>query len=154
MKKVVPLHWQAHEYEDKTRSSDWYWAVGIVGGAVAITSIILGNILFAIIIVLGAFSLLLYAARKPKQFDVVLDDRGILIDKFFYPYHSLESFWIEDHHEGAQKILIKSQKLFMPYITIPLGEEREKVRGFLVRYIPEVFHSESTFHRLIEYLGF
>ena len=158
-KKFAPLHWQTLEYENRERSADWFWAVGIITISIAVTSIIFNNILFALVVLLGEFSLSLYAARPPKEIDIVLDDMGVRIEKFFYPYRTLESFWVEETEHRA-RVLIKSQRLIMPYIIVPISHyddeevEPEEIRKFLGRYLPEVFHSESTFHHMMEYLGF
>jgi hypothetical protein len=155
-KKAPSLHWQTFEYELRERSTDWFWAVGIISIAVAITAIIFNNVLFAIVILIGGFALSLYAARPPKEIDIVISDKGILLEKYFYPYRTLESFWVEERG-GGSRILVKSQRLVMPYIVIPINEEEadiETVKGILRKYLPEVFHSESIFHRLMEYLGF
>ncbi|TAL48791.1 hypothetical protein EPN83_03290 [Patescibacteria group bacterium] len=154
MRKQNPLHWQAHEYEERVRGADWFWAVGILTVAISVTAVILGNILFALVILLSGFSLSLYAARKPRLVDIVLSDKGVRIDNYFYPYHALESFWV-DEHSSSPKALIKSQKLFMPYIIVPLVEVNpEWVRHYLSRHLPEIFHSESVFHKLMDHLGF
>lgn len=156
MKKSQPLHWQAYEYEPREQSGDWFWAVGIVTVAIAVTAILFNNVLFAIIIILAGFSLSLYAARPPQIIDVVIDDIGIRVGRSFYPYRGLESFWIEDQH-GFPRILVKSQKLIMPYIMVPLDEEEhdpDKVRKIMIRHLPEVFHSESVFEKVLERLGF
>lgn len=154
MKSQSPLHWEAYEYEPRDKSSDWFWAVGILTVAIAITSIIFNNILFAIVILIGGFSLTIYTARKPDIIEVTIDDRGIQLDKYFYPYRTMESFWVENE-EGSPKILLKSQKLIMPYVVIPIEEfQPETVREYLREHLPEVFHSESQIHKLIEYLGF
>lgn len=150
-----PLHWQTFEYEHRDRSPDWFWAVGIITIALSVTAIILHNVLFAFVIILSGFVLSLYAARPPKEIDVVIDDRGIRIEKIFYPFHSLESFWIEESEENVYKLLVKSQRLLMPYIVIHLGDANpESVHTYLIRHIPEVFHSESSLQKLMEYLGF
>lgn len=154
MKKLPPLHWQPMEYEHYERSPDWFWAVGIITIALSVTAIILHNVLFAFVIILSGFVLSLYAARPPKQIDVVIDDAGIRVEYTFYPFHSLESFWIEEK-ENDSKILIKSQRLMMPYIVIPLGDaDPEEVHTYLTHHLPEEFHSESVFHKLMERLGF
>jgi len=154
MKKPSPLHWETHEYDHRSKSSDWFWAVGILTIAISVTAIIFNNILFAIVVILSGFSLLIYSARPPKKIDVVINEKGLLVDNFFYPFYTLESFWIEDHTEPA-KVLIKSQKLLMPFIIVSIEEvPPEKVKRYLSRYLPEVFHSESIFHRFFEYLGF
>jgi hypothetical protein len=156
MKRPNPLFWQAYEYEARERGADWFWAVGIITVSLAVTAIILNNVLFAFVIVLSGFALSLFASRPPKEVDVTVDDRGILVEKYFYPYRSLESFWV-DEHETQPKLLLKSQRLFMPYITIfinPEDVEVRRVKQFLSRYLPEVFHEDTPLHRFMEYLGF
>ncbi len=152
MKQFPPLHWQTHEYEPKERNPDWFWAVGIITIALSVTAIILNNVLFAFVVILSGFVLSLYAARPPKEVDVVVDDRGVRIDKTFYPFHSLESFWVD---EDEHKILIKSARFIMPYIIIPLGDTSpEEAHQYLSRRLPEEFHAESNLQRVMEHLGF
>jgi hypothetical protein len=156
MKKPSSLHWEAFEYEPRNRSNDWFWAVGIITVAIAVTAIIFNNVLFGLVVILGGFVLSLYAARPPHKFDVVIDDLGIRVDKVFYPYRTLESFWVEEHHH-IPKILIKSQRLVMPFIGIPLDVEEvspEEINSFLSQHLPEIFHGETIFEKLIERLGF
>jgi hypothetical protein len=154
VKNQNSIHWQAFEYEHRERSPDWFWAVGIITIALSVTAIILHNVLFAFVIILSGFVLSLYAARPPKEIGVVIDDRGVRVEKTFYPFHSLESFWLEEMESGY-KILLKSQRLLMPYIVIPLGEaDPEEVHSQLRRHLPEIFHSESSLQKLMEYLGF
>ena len=154
MNKTQFIEWETQEYEHKNRSPDWFWSVGIMAVAGAITSIILNNILFAVIIILASFSLLIYARRHPDTIIVTLDNKGVRIDKYFYPYHTLESFWVEEN-DGPPKIILKSQKLIMPYIVVQIENvDPNKVRRYLEKYIPEVFHNESHFHKIMERLGF
>lgn len=154
MAKQDPLHFQTYEYEYRERNADWFWAVGIITIALSVTAIILHNVLFAFVIVLSGFVLSLYAARPPKEIDVIIDEKGIRIDNTFYAYPSLESFWIEEHDEYS-KILIKSQRLLMPYIVISLGDmDTEKIGLTLNQHLPKIFHAESELQKMMEYLGF
>ena len=113
MVKQDPLHFQTFEYEHRERNPDWFLAVGIITIALSITAIILHNVLFAFVIILSGFVLSLYAARPPKEIDVIINEKGIRVDSTFYPYPTLESFWVEEL-ETNSKILIKSQRLLMP----------------------------------------
>lgn len=138
----------------KEQSPDWFWAVGIITIALSVTAIILNNVLFAFVLILSGFVLSLFAARPPRIIDVVIDDRGVRIDKTFYPYPSLESFWIDTEHVFP-KVLIKSTRLLMPYIVVPLDEtDPDTVEHYLSRYLPAVFHSESSLEKLMDRLGF
>jgi hypothetical protein len=155
-KKPISLHWDAFEYEPKDRSNDWFWAVGIITVAIAVTAIFLNNLLFGLVVILGGFVLSLYASRPPRRVDVVLDDLGIRVDNVFYAYRNLESFWVEEHHH-IPKILLKSQRLVMPFISIPLDDDEipaDEVRSYLIQHLPEVFHGETIFEKILERLGF
>jgi hypothetical protein len=155
-RNVAPsIAWQAPEYEPRERSTDWFWAVGIISIGLAVASIIMGNLLFGILIILASFTLSMFAARPPEILDVVIDEMGIRVGDRLYPYKGLESFWIET--EGDQKILVKSQKLLMPYIVVPIpdGElDIEAIHRLLSAHIPEAFHAESPLEKILERLGF
>lgn len=156
MKKIAPLHFQTYEYEPKERSTDWFWAVGIIAAAIAVTAIIFNNVLFGIVVILASFVLSLYAARPPEVIDVVIDDVGVRIHDKLYPYRTLESYWIEEH-QRIPKLFIKSQKLLMPYIIVALNideAEAHEIDEHLSRHLPEVFHGESIFEKILERLGF
>jgi hypothetical protein len=149
------IEWQAHEYEHKKRSSDWFWAVGIISVSIAIASIIFGNIIFGILILVAAFSLSLFINRHPDNVHVIVDEKGIVKGRTRYPYSTIHSFWIDVEHPH-KKIILRSQKMFMPLITVPLGEEVDpaELREELIRFIPEEYHSLPFVERFIEYLGF
>ena len=149
------LEWDAHEYEHKERSQDWFWAVGIIAFALAFTAIIFGNVIFGILILIATFSLTVFARRAPDELHVVIDEQGITRGKVRYLFPSLRSFWIDLEHPH-KKVVIRSEKMLMPYIVIPLADEvdAERLRRILLRYMDEEFHSLPIAERLLDYLGF
>jgi hypothetical protein len=148
------IEWDGHEYEHKERSQDWFWAVGVVAVALAIVAIIFSDVIFAILILLSAFSLSLFINRPPETVHVVLNEKGITIGKVQYQFSTLHSFWIDEEHPH-QKILLRSQKLLMPLITVPIGTgDIDRIQKTLVRFIPEEFHRTPVVEKLLEYLGF
>jgi hypothetical protein len=153
-KQTFKLEWDAHEYEHKERSSDWYWAVGIVAVSGAIASIIFGNVIFALLILLCVFSLTLHINNPPDVIQVMVNEYGITRDDTLYPYHSLHSFWVDEEHPH-RKVILKSKKLLMPLIVIPLGEmDGDEVREILLKQLPEEFLSLPFLEKLLEYFGF
>ena len=151
-----PLVWKAHEYEYREKSVDWFWALGIIATTGATAAVVLGNILFAVLIVIGTLTLALYAVRKPNLTQFEINDRGIRIDNTIHPYTSLDSFWVDDIDERAlPKLLIKSKKTLMPYIIIPLDRvSPADVRECLFLYLDEEEHTEPLPHKIMDYLGF
>ena len=149
------IQWNATEYEHKKHSTDWFWAVGIIALSFAITAIIYKNILFALFIILGAFTLLLYSARKPQVLYFELNSKGVRIGDALYPYHTLKSFWLREGDKGV-KLILESQKALMPHMSIPLSPEVgvDAVRAFLLGHLPEEEQKESVSEALMDYLGF
>ena len=152
---VFNIEWDAHEYEHKERTDDWFWAAGIISVAVAVTSIIFGNIIFAILVIVSVFALALFINRPPETIHVVIDERGITRGKIHYPYSTLESYWIDTEHPH-KKIILKSEKLLMPLIIVPLDDETnpEELDEVLSRSLRQEFHSLPFVERVLEYLGF
>lgn len=154
-KETFKIEWDAHEYEHKERSSDWFWAVGIITVAVALTSIILGNIIFALLIIISAFALLLFINRPPETLHMIVDEKGITKDRVRYPFETLHSFYIDADHPH-KKILLRSNKMFMPLVVVPLGEkvDIENVETNLLKFIPQEPLTLPFVEQILEYLGF
>ncbi len=149
------IEWSALEYEERKKSNDWFWMVGIIAIIVAGSAIYLKNILFAILILVGTFTLLLYVARAPRMVNFEINRRGIVVGATIYPYGTLKSFWLQDN--GRRKRLsIESQKMLMPHITllIPDDMDTEAIRIFLSTRLPEEEHPESFAETVMESLGF
>ncbi len=150
---MQPLTWSALEYEHRDRSNDWYWSLGIVGLGGAILAILLGNVLFALFIVIGSATLALHALRHPHMVTFQINDRGIVVDGALFPYQTLESYDIHEHVH-VSRLIVKSQKLVMPYLTIPLEEvTADQIRVALAGKIPEVNVQESFSEKLMELFG-
>ncbi len=154
-KQTFKIEWDAHSYEHKERSSDWFWAVGIVVISLAVASIILGNIIFGILIIVCAFSLSLFINRPPENIHVTIDEVGITRGNLRYPFDTLHSFWIDEEH-SHKKIILRSQKTFMPLIIVPLGDEAnvEKIHQTLSERLDEHYYPLPFVEKLLEYLGF
>ena len=150
------LEWKAFEHEHIHKTSDWFWALGIIAIAGAITSIIFSNILFAIVILIGAFVVGMHASKKPNMVHFRITNRGIIIDKVMHPYSSLESFWVEDDNEHEQpKLLVKSKKLLATHIVIPIEHiAPDDVRDYLLEYLDEEEDSEPLAQKIVEFFGF
>ena len=148
------LEWEALEYEHRHKTADWYWGLGLVAVLGAAASIYFGNLLFAGVIVLGAFLLGMYAARPPKMERFAIEDRGVTIGKIFYPYQTLESFWVHDHPETQPKLFIKSKKFFVPLIIIPIaGVNPDDIREMLLHVLIEEEHHESLAEHIMHWFG-
>ena len=96
----------------------------------------------------------LYGAKHAPELTIEIGERGIRVDNLLYPYLSLKSFWVTTN--AQPKLMIQSQKTFVPYIILPLAEDVDPliVREVLLPFIEEQEHVEPLPHRLMDYLGF
>jgi hypothetical protein len=157
------IRWEAPEFYHNPKSSDWFWALGIISISIVILTFIYGNILLGIIILIGTVGIYMHADRQPIMREIELNEKGIRIDKRFYSYRTLDSFWLETHEVEHDefgnlifaKLLIKSKKTFMPLIVIPVEyPDLEEIREFLSIFIEEEEHHEPLIQKVTEYLGF
>ncbi|MEI6191201.1 MAG: hypothetical protein WCP24_02435 [bacterium] len=149
------LTWQAPEYHHYKRSTDWFWAVGIITICIAVLAFIFNNALFGILILLSAGILVFYALRTPEDVEYEINKRGIMVGKELHPYMTLEAFWIETRNNIEPKIILKSKKSFLPYIIIPVhNDSADEVADVLRNFLEEKELSEPSAHKVMEYLGF
>jgi len=151
---MQPFAWETHEYLHTPKTSDWFWAIGIVAAACVFISVLMGNILFAIFIALAAFALSLYAARRPKVINVEINSKGIRVDKTVFPFAHIKTFALLVDSRSPSLILTVD-KLLMPHILIPLGGvEAEDVRTLLLPRLPESHYEEPISQKLFDAFGF
>lgn len=149
-----PLSWVALEHEHVERHPDWFWFVGVLALGGAIIALLLGNVLFALFIVVCAITVSLYAIKHPQHIRYEIGEKGVLVDTKIYLYPTLESFCIHEHGNSF-RLLIKSQKVFMPYIFVPLDTTApEDVRRAFAGKLPEVYVPESLTEKLLDVVGF
>jgi hypothetical protein len=85
---------------------------------------------------------------------VVIDNLGVTFGNVKYPYYNLESFWVETR-DGYPRLLLKSQKILMPFIVIHTEDENpEEIRHFLGQHLKEEEHTEPLLEKVLIYLGF
>jgi len=149
------LEWEVPEYVKTEKNSDWFWAVGIISISAAVTAIILNDVLFGVVILVGTFALTIHAVKHPALLHIAVSDKGVAINEVFYPYNTLDSFWVEEDYH-PRKVLIKSKKMFMAYVILPLPEEidSEDIEEKLVTHLPRVEHHEPALQKVLEYFGF
>ncbi len=147
--------WQVPEYVHSEKSSDWYWTVGIIAASLVVVSIIFGNVLFALVIALGVFILTLFSVRKPKIVSIEITEKGIRMDKTLYPFATLESFGVDEHHHHGPKLHLRSKKRIVPIITIAVHpEDMENIKEILETQLKEEMFDQSIIHNLFERIGF
>ena|ERR1035437_546512 len=147
------LEWFALEYEEKERSKDWFWALGIAVIASAVASIIYANYFFAALIILGGVMLGFFAIKKPDMVHHELNEAGVKIGTHLYPYENIKSYWIEIGPKPT--FFIKSERLLMPIISMPIENTFANEiynRMFAHNIIEEEMHEHPSM-QVIEFFG-
>lgn len=153
------LSWSVREREAGAKNTDWFWALGILALSAAVAAFILHNVLFGILILLGAFLLALYVVKKPRTVKFALTRRGVLVDDELFPYQTLESYWvhINPHNpEDEPMLLIKEKAFFAPLIVIPIADDvaPEDISEILGELLELEELSPPMAHRILELFGF
>lgn len=151
-----PITWEGKEYIHFDKTSEWFWSLGLIAVAGAVTSLVFKNLLFAIFILIAAFVLAIFAARRPEDVTFTITQRGVLINTKLYPFQSLSSFSIEEIGPNhIPKLILEAKSIFVPNIIIPLDDvDIDHVHDFIFTYLPEGDHEEPLSHKIMEWLGF
>ena len=154
------LNWSALEYEEKDKSTDWFWALGIIVVTSSIAAIIFSDYFFAALLILSGILLGFFAVKKPETISYELNNRGLQIGNRLYPYENIKSFWVQieqPEQTNVKPILfVHSERIFMPIISIPINETLAQDIHFIMtsKNVAEVEMKEHPTDKIMEILGF
>ena len=148
------LSWSAPEYEEKNRSRDWFWALGIIIFTSVVASLIYGNYFFAILLLLSGFMLGFFAIKKPDMVYYELSANGLRVGNSLFPYKNIKAFWVQNNE--VPTLFIKADRLMLPVISIPIDLEHalEIHETFVSNEIPEEEMKEPPSKHIMDALGF
>ncbi len=155
MARAVFFEWEADGYVFEEKSNDWYWALGIIAVAAAIASILFGNVILGILIVVGAATLALSTLKRPRLHRFRVTDEGVMIDENLYTYESILSFSVLEYIDPTKPaaLSIRTRYLLAPHLLIPIvGHDPEEVYEFFAEHLEEGRHDESLIDRIIDLL--
>ncbi len=153
--RIREVSWEAPEHHHTEKGSDWFWALGIITIACAVTTIVLGNVLFGIVILLAGVVTALVSVKTPRMMAYAVSLRGVRIGQDLHPYSSLKCFFLNEEHPHHVELLLQSKSIFMPLIIIPVPDDAvDDIEYILETRLPEEHLEESLGHHLLEFLGF
>ena len=151
---TVVLRWNAYEHEHVERGTEWFWALGIAAVCAALTAILLSDILFAVLILVAAFTIALVSRHAPDISTFEISVKGVRVDKTLHRYDDIISFWVEDEHDGHPLLLIDTIKFLSPNLIIPIHDiEPGLVRAYMKEHSNEVPMKEPLAHKVLEFFG-
>tara|TARA_B100000745_G_scaffold46060_1_gene27753 strand:+ start:6619 stop:7080 length:462 start_codon:yes stop_codon:yes gene_type:complete len=147
--------WKAYEHSHTNKGADWFWALGIIAVSSAIVAILFKNFLFALLIIVGAFTMALLSSKPPRERTFALTQRGVMVDESLYPYQMLVAFCIKDRDSDNPTLIIDAQHFLTPHLVMPLAEvDVERVHTYLSEHLSEEELEEPLGQRLLERFGF
>ena len=149
------IEWTAPEFTQYSKSQSWFNISALIAFGLVVWAALTKNILLIIIIVLGYFSVVAFGLKQPRKIHLAITSKGIMIDNLLYTYNNLKSFWIFYSPPEIKELSLRSKKMTMPFIKIPLGEQNPvEVRKILLKYLPEKKQEESIIDNLARSLRF
>ncbi len=148
------LTWSELEYEDRERSRDWFWALGIIVVTSSVASIIFGDYFFAALLILSGVLLGFFAIRKPEMVEYELNGDGLKIANNIHLYKDIKSFWVQTKDKPL--LFIHSDRIFMPVMVVPIQwNMAEDIHSIMLsQNILEKEMKEHPSEKIMEFLGF
>lgn len=146
------ISWHVDTHQHRERTPDWYWGLGLLAVVGAGFSVFFGNVLFAIIITIGAASVATLVLRGPREHLVRIDPRGLSLDGTMYRWKGVRSFWVD---ERKLHLLVTTEGILHPQLVIPLVERSRanNVRSYLKRFAHEEEQEPHLGEHIAEIFG-
>jgi len=147
------FEWVGTEYEFAEKSTDWYWALGIIALAGIVASVLFGNFLLALVILSAAVAVALQAMKRSRTHHFMITELGLQIDDRLYPYDTMLHFSVLEYLDEKlpPALSVKTRSLLSPHLLIPLsGVDAEAVYEYLSNHLDEGNHETSVVDRLVE----
>lgn len=155
-KNTKLVEWTIPEYEQREKSPDWYWGIGIIAVAGVVLSAVFGNFLLAVLILISGTLLIAFSGREPEVIEVEISEQGIGVQSKLYPYHNIKSFWILDRGEAVSKLVLHIDRMVNPILSLPIHPEvpLEGLRDILLTFTDEEEMDEPVGDKISDVLGF
>lgn len=134
----VIFSWVAPEYIQHQKTARWYMIATAIALIFIIGAIFTANWTMAIaILVFTAVYEYTQRFHPPKIVDVQISDLGIHVGQIFYPFSSMQAFWIM-LKPGLKTLNIRVHRQFYSDVVIQLmDQDAAKIRNYMVGQIPE-----------------
>jgi len=157
MNRQPIYEWTGKEYAFEEHGDDWYFALGIIAGALALASLLFGNFLLALVIVTGATTVGLQAAKHKRTHHFAIYEDGLAIDDNLYLFQDMRDFSVLEYIDPAlpPALSIKTNHLLSPHILVPIHDfDPEEIYAYIEQHLPEGMHEETLLDRIVTYLRF
>ncbi len=155
MARAVFFEWDAEGYLFEEKSADWYWALGIIALAGAIASVLFGNVILALLILVAASVLALSSLKRPRVHRFRVTDDGVMVDDNLYAYDRILTFSVLEYLDPKRPpaLSLRTTYPLAPHLLLPIeGHDPLDIYEFFAEHVEEGRHDESVVDRIIELL--
>ncbi len=141
--------------EHKIRTTDWFWAIGLITLVGAGTAFFVGNSLFGIFILIAG-SLLFYSnLQKPNDTTVHINEKEITVNGLSYISKKMRGFAIVKTHDDSELLIVRTDRFFMPTLLLKIPDEINihTLEEILTKRIVKEDLHEPQAHALADKLG-
>ena len=152
----VHISWSFPEYIREQKSKLWYVLVFVSLTAMIVYAIVTVNYLFAVILLLSAFTIVFQYFQATREIPVTIGEDGIIVDKSFYPYKVFAGFWLAYNPPEVKFLYLEFKNSIRKALPVPLEQMNPlEVREALLNYIQEDLEKDEedfdeTFSRMIK----
>lgn len=140
------IMWEAPEYHAQPKTTLWYVAFGVVMALLLFVAFLMQSFLTGVVFALLGLLILLYSERRPRTATFRITPTTLVINDRRYLLRELDAFNVvespssrrPDSPELGHLLLIRSRRLVMPLLHVPLGDQDpETIREALAPRLKE-----------------
>lgn len=130
--------WETPAYERHDRGKKWYIIMGLVALGLVTYAVIVGNILFAFIILIAAIIITLAGNERPHKVLVQVGENGVVVNGDFLLFDDIDHFAIVYQPPHIRVLYLYPKSVFRHRVRIQLGgQDPVQIRNHLTQYVEE-----------------
>jgi hypothetical protein len=151
--QMQPVQWRAVEYIQQDKQPLWYLGfAGVVVVLMVLAIWLMQAWTFAVLILVMAVALLVYAHRPPRELTYVLSEKGLYINDQLHPMGEFKSFGVVQNSQLNSLMLIPVKR-FRPGLSVFFPTEvGEQVVDLLGAYLPMQDLKLDFFDKIVQKL--
>ena len=143
------------EYEEKERGNDWFWALGVIILASAITSFIYTNYFFGLFLIIGGILLGTFAVKKPDLVFYELNEKGLKIRNRLYSYNNIKAFLGKKRNRKINPLYKIRKSVYANNLHAYRFKPHRRNRTYYAfKNVPEEEMKEHVSEKIMDFLGF
>ena len=155
METLRAVSWEAPEFYYIEKKNDWYFSLGMIVTACVVASLLLGNLLSALLSFIAGVALAIAAGKRPRVIPFAVTVRGIRFGSRLYPLGQLQSYYIDEEDPRGPQLLVMAKQKFMPLLIMPIPPDYvDEIEDILKGRLPEEHLEEPLLVKVLEYFGF